>query len=126
MIPRALHHVSFSIADLERSLRFYEGVLGLEQIERPNFPFAGAWLRVGDAELHLIVPPAGVDVGGQPPSLNPLARHAAFAIDDYASVLAALKSAGLAVLETNPELGQMWVRDPDGNIIELIARPAAG
>jgi len=125
MIPRTLHHVSFSITDLGRALRFYEGVLGLEQIERPNFPFAGAWLRVGDAELHLIVPPAGMDVGGQPPALNPLARHAAFAIDDYRRVLAALKAAGLDVLETSPELGQMWVRDPDGNIIELIARAAS-
>ena len=30
---------------------------------------------------------------------------------------------GLEVLETSPTVGQMWVQDPDGNIIELIAPP---
>jgi hypothetical protein len=35
-------------------------------------------------------------------------------------VLAELKARGITVLETNAEVGQMWVRDPDGHIIELI------
>ncbi len=120
MITQQLHHASFVVRDIEASRRFYAGVLGLEEIERPPFPFEGAWYRVGQAEIHLIVPPAGLDVGSAPPELNPLARHTAFAIDDYVKARDALKAKGIEVLETNPEAGQMWVRDPDGNILEFI------
>ena len=120
MITQQLHHASLVVRDIEACRRFYAGVLGLEEIERPPFPFEGAWYRVGQAEIHLIVPPAGLDVGSAPPGLNPLARHTAFAIDDYVKARDALKAKGVEVLETNPEAGQMWVRDPDGNILEFI------
>ena len=56
-----LHHVSLPASDLERSREFYEGVLGLEPMERPPFAFAGRWYKVGDRSLHLIVPEAGND-----------------------------------------------------------------
>src|SRR5215470_14221765 len=53
---QVLHHVSLPVRDLERSKRFYLEVLGLEEIERPKFPFGGAWFRVGEKqELHLIL-----------------------------------------------------------------------
>jgi catechol 2,3-dioxygenase-like lactoylglutathione lyase family enzyme len=124
MLAKQLHHASFPIRDLERSRRFYGGVLGLEEAPRPDLGFPGAWYRVGDGQIHLLQTPPGVDVGSRPPTLNPMAPHTALAIDDYARVLAALRSHGIEVLETAPEIGQMWVQDPDGNILELIAPPA--
>jgi catechol 2,3-dioxygenase-like lactoylglutathione lyase family enzyme len=124
MLARRVHHVSFPIRDLERARAFYEGVLGLRPIPRPNLGVAGIWYGAGDVEVHLIVTPAGVDVGTRPPGLTPVGPHTAFAIDDYAKALAALREHGLDVLETNERLGQMWVRDPDGNVFELIARSA--
>ena len=36
-----LQHVGLIVSDLERSRRFYEGVLGLRQIPRPDFGIAG-------------------------------------------------------------------------------------
>ena len=100
---------------------FYGGILGLEPIARPPLPFPGAWYRAGACEVHLIVPFEGTDVGSAPPHINPFAVHTAFAVDDYAGVLGRIKAAGLEVLETGPEMGQMWIQDPDGNVIELIA-----
>ncbi|TDJ02310.1 MAG: hypothetical protein E2O73_02480 [Deltaproteobacteria bacterium] len=120
LISQQLHHASFTVCDLEAARRFYGGVLGLEEIERPAMGIDGAWYRVGDSQVHLIVTPAGVDVGTRPPQLNPLACHTAFAIDDYVKVRDALRAKGVEVLETNPKVGQMWVRDPDGNILEFI------
>lgn len=117
------HHTSFPVKDIERSKAFYGGLLGL--VEKPRPPalvamFPGAWYQAGRCEVHLIQYPDGLDVGAPPPSLNPMARHAAFAIADYASTVAYLKEHGVTVLETSAEIGQMWVRDPDGHILELI------
>jgi glyoxylase I family protein len=114
------HHVSFPVRDLARARAFYEGLLGLREKPRPNFPFPGVWYQAGACEVHLIETYPGLDVGTPPPTLNPMASHAAFAIRDYTAMLAQVKAHGLDVLETSAQQGQMWVRDPDGHIIELI------
>jgi glyoxylase I family protein len=115
-----LNHVSFPVRDLERAVRFYRDVLGLAPIPRPDLPFPGAWLGGDGIQVHLIVPPEGAPLGSPPPSLNPLAGHVAFAIADYDAVVAGLRAAGVETLEAGRELGQLWVRDPDGHLIELI------
>jgi catechol 2,3-dioxygenase-like lactoylglutathione lyase family enzyme len=120
MLAGRLHHASFPVSDLDRSRRFYEDVLGLEPIERPPLPFPGAWYRAGRCEVHLIVPFEGTDLGKPPGQINPFAVHTAFAIDDYASTLERLRAHGLTVLETSVDMGQMWIQDPDGNVLELI------
>jgi len=120
MLARGVHHVSFAVSDLARSRRFYEGVLELEPIPRPELGLPGVWYRAGSAEVHLIATPPGANVGTAPERLTPLANHSAFAIDDYAATLALLKSRHAEVLETSAERGQLWVRDPDGNVLELI------
>jgi catechol 2,3-dioxygenase-like lactoylglutathione lyase family enzyme len=122
IVAKRAHHVSFAVRDLERSRGFYEGVLGLEPIPRPELGLPGAWYAAGNVEVHLIATPAGADVGRPPPGLSPLANHTAFAIDDYAATLAQLRARGLEVLESRPGIGpQLWIRDPDGNVIELCA-----
>jgi glyoxylase I family protein len=121
MIARRVDHVSFAVRDLERSLRFYRDVLGLAPAPRPDLGIPGAWLAAGDAQVHLIEVPRDFDAGTPPPALNPTANHAAFGIDDYAGALAALRRHGLEVLEFGESAGQMWVKDPDGHIIELIS-----
>jgi catechol 2,3-dioxygenase-like lactoylglutathione lyase family enzyme len=114
------HHVSFSVADLAASKQFYGDVLGLAEIPRPAVGIGGVWYRTGVTELHLSVKPDGVDAGTPPLKLTPVADHAAFQIDGYDAAVAHLRGAGLEVLETTRALGQLWVRDPDGHVIELI------
>jgi len=120
MIARSLHHVSFAVSDLEASRRFYGELLGLREIPRPELPFPGAWYAIGDAQVHLIVPPPGAPLGSPPPTLSPLAGHAAFAIDDYEAVRDLLRARGVELLEAGAEAGQLFLRDPDGHAIELI------
>lgn len=120
MLARSVNHISFAVRDLERARGFYEGVLGLEPIERPEFGIPGTWYGTGNAEVHLIAVPEGVDIGAPPGSLSPLANHQAFAVEDYAKTLEQLQRHGVEVLETSPENGQLFIRDPDGNVIELI------
>jgi glyoxylase I family protein len=120
-------HVSFPVTDLERSLRFYRDTLGLAPIPRPDMgALGGAWLAAGATQVHLIVTPDGADVGRPPAALNPVAPHTAFAIEHYDATKAALEGAGFAVFGLGPRRGQMWVQDPDGNVIELIVAGARG
>lgn len=119
-IKVSAHHISFPVRDLDRSRAFYENVLGLESIPRPDLGgLRGIWYTAGECEVHLIETPAGADVGKPPPSLSPLARHAAFAIEDYEDALSQLRDHDFEVVES-PKSSQMWICDPDGHIIELI------
>ena len=60
------NHIALTVSDVGRSLWFYTDVLGLQQIRRPNFDRHGAWLTMGNVELHLIlgnpVVPPGTDL----------------------------------------------------------------
>jgi len=114
------HHYSLDTEDVERARGFYGDLLGLDEIERPDFGFPGAWYQAGPVQLHLIQIPPGVDVGTVAPQLTPLANHIAFEIDDYEAVKAELEAAGCELIGLGGEVGQLFVRDPDGNLVELI------
>ena len=126
MLAKNVHHISFAVSDLEKSRAFYQDLLGLEPIDRPEMGLQGAWYSAGNSQVHLIATPEGVQVGSPPESLTPLANHSAFAIEDYTATVAYLKERGAEILETKPEIGQLWIRDPDGNIIELIDQHGRG
>lgn len=122
MIGTRIQHVSFPVSDLERARAFYEGVLGLEPVPRPEMGLGGMWYDAGaDAQIHIIVTPEGAEVGSPPARLTPLGNHTAFQVDDYETTLAALEEKGVEILETSPEVGQLWIADPDGNVFELIS-----
>jgi catechol 2,3-dioxygenase-like lactoylglutathione lyase family enzyme len=126
MLAKSVHHISFAVRDLEKSRAFYQDLLGLEPIERPEMGLLGAWYAAGNSQVHLIETPEGVKVGTPPESLTPLANHSAFAIEDYAATVEYLKERQAEILETKPEIGQLWIRDPDGNVIELIDQHGRG
>ena len=119
MIASAVHHVALCVDDLEAALAFYTGLLGLETLPRPDFGLPGAWLQAGDTQVHLIVAPEGVDVGSPPEKSTPLAYHLAFRINDFDEALETLQGHGLEVMTLGAEMGQMWVSDPSGNVIEF-------
>jgi len=118
-IAARAHHTSFPVRDLEAARVFYHDVLGLEPIPRPDLGIGGLWFRAGACEVHLIELLEGIDVGTPPSGCNPMARHAAFAVDDYDETVAHLQDHGLDVVESEAS-GQCWVQDPDGHVIELI------
>lgn len=120
MLVNGVDHISFAVRDLDRAKAFYAGILGLREIDRPDFGIGGAWFDAGGAQVHLIELPESVDVGAPPPGLSPLANHQAFAVADYAKTLEALERSGVEVMQTSPESGQLFVRDPDGNVLEFI------
>jgi catechol 2,3-dioxygenase-like lactoylglutathione lyase family enzyme len=120
MLTKGAHHVSLDTADLPRSKAFYGELLGLPELERPDFGIPGVWYQAGAVQLHIIQVPEGVDIGRAPSKVTPLAAHLAFEIDDYAATQAGLEAAGHTVLGAGAEVGQLFTQDPDGNVIEFI------
>ena len=112
--------MSVQISDLGKARAFYEGILGFVPTERPDFGFPGVWYQIGDMQVHLIGEIPGMDRATPPGSVSPVATHLAFQIDDYASTLEALQKQGLEVFALGEEVGQLFVQDPDGNVVELI------
>ncbi|HEV7535248.1 MAG TPA: VOC family protein, partial [Acidimicrobiia bacterium] len=88
MRPLAVHHVSIMVPDVEKALRFYNEVLGLEQRrDRPELGIGGAWLDAGPQQLHLVE-------GETPPGLG---QHFALLVDDLDATVAELRHDGLDV-----------------------------
>lgn len=107
-----LNHASVRVADLERSRAFYEGLLGLETLPRPDFGLPGRWYGIGAGQLHLI---QSSDSGSP---IDPTGPHFALEVADLEAVRRELAARGVETLD--PGGPQLWIRDPDGNVIELI------
>ena len=51
----AIDHVAVIARDLEASRHFYEEILGMKPVPRPDFPFPGLWFQAGDTQIHVIL-----------------------------------------------------------------------
>ena len=100
----------------EEARRFFGGMLGLEELEKPEAlrGRGGTWFRVGAQQLH---------VGVEEPFSPAGKAHPAFAVTAYDALLERLAAAGVAVTpdEALPGVRRCYVADPWGNRIELIA-----
>jgi lactoylglutathione lyase len=116
-----LNHVALHVADVERSVAFYRGVLKLESIPRPAFTFPGAWLRIGgDQELHLIGERTQAVVS------HNRGNHFAMLVDDLDAWERHLTEcqANFLPCRTRPDGAyQVFVIDPDGHFVELCTPP---
>ena len=124
-----IHHAAVRIngdeADLGANLGFYRDLLGLMPDEkRPNIrDTPGFWINVGEVgQIHLI--------GGPQPSWmakgegkDPTSPHIALAVEDITEAKAELERQGTSFWTltgvAGPQAEQVFMHDPNGNIIEL-------
>jgi glyoxylase I family protein len=122
-----LHHVAVTVTDIARAKQFYGEVLGLRELPRPDFDFEGAWYAAGGRQIHLICHESTKTLRGTQ-AIDARDGHLALRVADYDETLAHLRAMGVEVLAQwhNKTLwAQLYVTDPDGNVIELnVARPA--
>jgi catechol 2,3-dioxygenase-like lactoylglutathione lyase family enzyme len=115
-----LDHFNIRTRNLGDTVRFYEDVLGLEKGERPNFAFPGAWMySEGKPVVHL------VDISPTDEAQKPdsgVVHHVAFISTGFAGMQARLASKGMKFDSRQVPGGDLWqifVRDPNGVMIEL-------
>src|SRR3712207_6237297 len=93
MDPLGVHHVSINVDDVPAAMRFYIDLLGFTpRDDRPDFGFDGAWLNVGDQQLHLIA-------GNVPTAMG---QHFAVRVADLDATIAELRGRGAAVSDASP------------------------
>ncbi len=132
-----VNHVGLCVTDLQRSRAFYEGALGFRHrsdLEVPDGP-AGTLLRVpppvGLRAVYLerdgwVLELLHFDRSGNEPRRDrsftePGLTHISFAVDDLPSACALVAEHGGEVLQDTEIAGMaVMVRDPDGQLLELL------
>ncbi len=131
------HHFGITVADLDSAVAFYRDELGLEVIERFSVSGEGfatgvgvddaegefAHLDLGDARLELVAyDPAGADRrGGRVNDAG--ATHLGIGVESVAAVYDGLSESVETLSEPQTTASGSvicFVRDPEGNLIELI------
>ncbi len=118
-----LDHAALHVADLARSIDFYQRVFGLEEIKAPGDPTVIRWLGLGNGtQLHFI----HYD-GAVPPTTR--AVHFALGVPDLDALVAHVEALGvpysnwpgepLTVSVRADGVRQIYVQDPDGYWIEV-------
>lgn len=125
MRVQALGHVVLKVRDLDRSLAFYKGVLGLPLVARKMIrgsPMAFFSIAGNHHDLALM------ELGGDapsPPERSPGLAHLAFKIGNGLDELRAARShlqehdIAIDAIVDHTVSQSLYFRDPDGNRIEL-------
>ncbi|MFP6891135.1 MAG: VOC family protein [Nitrospinota bacterium] len=128
--------IGLTTRNIEAMRAFYIGVLGLEEVavrEIPGDFIAQAGFGTGDLRLHAlkfgVILIKLLEWKDAPPAADPLAdklagfRYLTFWVKDMEAAVDHLKAAGVElvcdILARVPERKLVFLKDPDGNLIEL-------
>ena len=121
-LVKSLDHCSLIVADTSKALDFYMGILELKVDEsRPDIGYPGAWLQVGDGQIHLLEvtdPYASVNR----PEHGGRDNHLALQVSDLELIIRRLQQAGISYSKSKSGRAALFCRDYDGNAIELVEK----
>jgi len=114
-----MHHASLVVADTAASLRFYSGILDMQQVARPDLGFPGAWLQLGAQQIHLLELENPDPTTGRPEH-GGRDRHIALSVPDLEPVREVLDQNAIAYTLSKSGRKALFCRDPDGNALEIL------
>jgi catechol 2,3-dioxygenase-like lactoylglutathione lyase family enzyme len=123
---RGIHHTALVSSDVERTIRFYQGVLGFpltEIIENRDYKGSSHFFfDVGNGNLLAFFDFPGLSLGPYAEVLGGL-HHLAISVtpEKWAELRARLDQAGVPYQEESGT--SLYFRDPDGARLELLADP---
>ncbi len=135
--PVVFNHVGLCVRDRAVSRRFYEGLLGFQfwweldapeestaallQLDRPVGLHATYLVRDGLVLELLDYSGRVVADGGEGVMDQAGLTHISFSVSDLRSVLGRVMELGGSVVEGTVSEGAAMVRDPDGQVLELLS-----
>ena len=113
-------HENYNVADLDRSLAFYEKALGLTE-KRRNVAGDGSFIIVfvGNENSEFELELTWLRDHPQPYDIGEEEFHLAFRVDDFDAAHAMHEKMGCICFE-NPGMGIYFIQDPDGYWLEII------
>lgn len=123
---KAFEHVGIRVSDARAALEFY-GRLGFEvELEALGQPATYELINAHGVRINLICnahrrPGAG-NILLDETVKHPGVTHAAFVVENLATVMRALRQAGIEITEgpkVEARRQYLFFRDPDGNVIEV-------
>ena len=126
MRVKKLLHTRMRVSDMDQTINFYTGVLGLEVMERKISPRGShlAFLKVPNSEELIELcsfPPSG------PVKVQEDLVHLAFEVDNLDQTIETLNAQGIKITDgpTRSSSGSrfIFIDAPDGYEVELIERP---
>ncbi|MBO5337341.1 MAG: VOC family protein [Lachnospiraceae bacterium] len=111
-------HENYNVADLDRSIAFYEKALGLHEKRRKNgngFIIVFMGNDSSDFELEL----TWLEEHPQNYNLGECEFHLAFRTEDFDAALKLHEEMGCICFE-NPKMGIYFIQDPDGYWLEIV------
>lgn len=113
-------HENYNVADLDRSIEFYNKALGLKEVRRKTAK-DGSYIIVfmanenSEFELEL----TWLRDMDRPYNLGDCEFHLAFRTDDFEGAYKLHKEMGCVCYE-NPDMGIYFISDPDGYWLEIV------
>ena len=113
-------HENYNVADLEKSLAFYQEALGLTEIRRKEAE-DGSFIIVfiGNEESNFQMELTWLRDHPQPYNLGECEFHLAFQTEDMEAAHRKHAEMGCICFE-NPKMGIYFITDPDGYWIEIV------
>jgi methylmalonyl-CoA epimerase len=128
-----IHHVAIVVTSIEKSLVFYQEVLGLDVesvMEIPSDHVRIAFLGVGESKVELVEPlDDTTGVARFLASKGEGFHHVCFEVDNLAETLLRLEIDGVELIDTAPRRGAegpvafIHPRSGHGVLVELIEAP---
>jgi len=113
-------HASVIVGDLAKALHFYQDILGFEiNNSRPDLGYPGAWLQIGEQQIHLLNLPNPDPINDRPVH-GGRDRHTAIGVSDIQMLISILSQHNISFTQSKSGRAALFCRDPDGNGLEFI------